>query len=203
MQRLVVVTDPMCSWCWGMAEDVDAARQALAGKVTFDLMLGGINTHGTQPIGDYGRRYLMKLWREVEDTTGQPFGYRLPETYIHNSARTCLAVQGVRRLSGEVPFGYLHRLQYLFFVEGEDVTQEDLLVNVATEFEVDGQALRDVMADPALTEEIRFQFEHAGSFGTEALPSLLLEQVDGSLKLFAGGYVSAEMIQTLLEESPV
>ena len=72
--RIVLVTDPMCSWCWGMADEFNEAMSTLQEGVEFDLLLGGINTHGTQPIGAYGRRYLMRLWREVADTTGQLSG---------------------------------------------------------------------------------------------------------------------------------
>lgn len=203
MQRVVVVTDPMCSWCWGMAAEVELARQKLADAVTFDLMLGGINTHGTQPIGDYGRRYLMKLWREVEATTGQPFGYRLPDEYVHNSTRTCLAVQSIRNLRGDVPFDYLHRLQYLFFVEGRDITQAELLGELAVEAGVDRQAFDQTMMAEATLEQIRFQFDSAGQFGTQALPSLLIERGDAQLALLAGGYVDAAMIETLVTEAQV
>ena len=34
-------------------------------------------------------------------------------------------------------------------------------------------------------------------FGTQALPSMLIED-DGALKLLAGGYLDAQMMQTLL-----
>ena len=113
MAHVYVVTDPMCSWCWGMAGAVEEAAHVLRDEVTFELLLGGINTHGTQPIGEFGRRHLMKLWQEVHATTGQPFGFRLPDEFIYNSTLPCVAVEALRRRSGVAPFGFLHRLQQL------------------------------------------------------------------------------------------
>ncbi len=196
-QKLVFVTDPMCSWCWGMASEFEKARAALAHRVDFELMLGGINTHGTQPIGDYGRRFLMRLWREVADTTGQEFGFKLPVEYVHNSVTSCLAVEAVRDLTSAAPFDYLHALQEQFFRHGRDITNVEILVEVAARCEVSTEQLREKMREPAILERVRFQFDNAGAFGTNALPSLLIER-EGALTLFAGGYMDAAMLQELL-----
>ena len=91
--KVYIVTDPMCSWCWGMAGAVEEAAHRLADQVTFELLLGGINTHATQPIGEFGRRHLMKLWQEVRETTGQRFGFELPEGLIYNSHLPCVAIE--------------------------------------------------------------------------------------------------------------
>jgi len=199
MKQLIFVTDPMCSWCWGMADEFRAARAQLEGRAAFELMLGGINTHGTQPIGDYGRRFLMRLWREVADTTGQRFGFKLPENYVHNSVNACLAIEVVREATGEAPFDYLHALQEAFFCQALDITDIDQLAEIAAQHGVPAAVLAEKIHDPAIRERVRFQFDNAGAFGTNALPSLLIEEAD-ALKLFAGGYMDAAMLVALLED---
>ena len=208
MQRIVLVTDPMCSWCWGLTRDFEEARRSLAQEVTFDLVLGGINVDSTQPIGDYGRRYLKRLWQDVHATTGQPFGFRLPERYVHNSVRSCLAVEAVRQVrlnaglaaAEAVPFDYLHELQRLFFVEGQDITNHDLLRATAQAFSVPQDAFDARMADPVTLERVRFQFDNANRFGTNALPCMLIEGKDGTLSLLAGGYLDASMMADIIRE---
>ena len=194
-KRVVLVTDPLCSWCWGMADEFLLARERLAEQVDFDLMLGGINVHGTQPIGDYGRRFLMKLWREVADTTGQTFGFKLPEEYVHNSVAPCLVLEAVREATDSAPFDLLHDLQRRFFVTGEDITDLQSLSEQAAEHGVENLKAR--MHDEALRERLRFQFDNAGAFGTNAMPSLLIEE-QGTMRLLAGGYVDAGMMETLI-----
>lgn len=196
--RVYLVTDPMCSWCWGMADDFETARNRLQNSVEFELLLGGINTHGTQPIGDYGRRFLMRLWSEVAETTGQKFGFKLPDDYIHNSARTCLALEASRRLVNAAPFEFLHALQRAFFLDGLDITQEPVIMECAATCGIDPQALMTEMQAPRHLESIRFQFEAATGFGTQAMPSLVKEEA-GRFSLMAGGYVDAEMIESLVE----
>jgi len=36
---IIFVTDPICSWCWGVADDIQAIRTQYAGLVEFDLLL--------------------------------------------------------------------------------------------------------------------------------------------------------------------
>ena len=195
---IVVVTDPMCSWCWGMAQDLQHTRETLADVVQFKLMLGGINTHGTQPIGDYGRRFLMRLWREVEATTGQTFGDTLPESYVHNSIAACVAIETVRQRHDEAAaFDALHVLQEAFFLHGTDITSREVLTSLLAQFNVHEEDLAQASADPSTKELLRFQFDAAGAYGTNAMPSLLIEQ-SNELKLLAGGYVDANMMHTLI-----
>jgi len=162
-------------------------------------MLGGINTHGTQPIGDYGRRFMKRLWREVTATTGQPFGELVATEYVHNSVLPCLAIEAVGELLARTPFEYLRELQRLFFTEAVNVTDRGELLDLATLMyqELDAARLAGMLDDPKLLERVRFQFEHARSFGTQALPNLLVRDAEGH-RLLAGGYVDAPMLISLV-----
>lgn len=198
--KLYLVTDPMCSWCWGMAADFADARAQLAGMIDFDLILGGINTHGTQPIGAYGRRFLLRLWQEVAATTGQNFGDRFPHQYVHNSTLPCVAIEAVRMVTQQVPFDYLHNLQEQFFMHAQDINDRQILLQEAAKIGVSASQLTPLLSDPAVLERVRFQFENASSFGTQALPSLLIQDAgDTTMQLFAGGYVDAQMLVSLLQ----
>ena len=194
---LYVVTDPLCSWCWGMSRAVEDAQHQLRDEVRFDVLLGGINTHGTQNIGEFGRRHLMKIWQEVHATTGQPFGFRLPDVLIYNSTMPCVAVEAVRTLIGAPPFGYLHRLQALFFVEGVNINDREVLIQVAGEFGVEAREFEPLLDSERTQALVQFQFETSRAFGTNALPSLLWEEEGGERTLFAGGYVDADMLTEL------
>lgn len=195
--KIWLVTDPLCSWCWGMSQAVEAAVVRLEGEAEFDFLLGGINVHGTQPIGEYGRRHLMRIWREVQETTGQTFGFRLPDVLVYNSAAACMAVEAVRRLTGKAPFGYLHRLQQLFFVEGRDINDPDLLAGIARDFGCDRNAFAALLDDPAVADHVRDEFAGARLYGTNALPNVLWEG-SGGRELLAGGYADADMLVELI-----
>ena len=187
--RIVIVTDPMCSWCWGMADAIDEVRTELAARADFDIQLGGINTHGTRPIGDYGRRRLDRLWDEVSAVTGVAFSHRLADGCVYNSVLPCLATEAIRDVTGEPPFTFVRRLQRAFFVESVNVNDMDTLCAIAAEFGVAGDELRERMNTTEIRTRTRWGFERSRQYGTQALPSVLYG-VD-ELALLAGGYIDA------------
>jgi putative protein-disulfide isomerase len=195
-----VVTDPMCSWCWGMSSAVEEAAHELTDEVIFDLLLGGINTHATQPIGEFGRRHLMRLWTEVRATTGAAFGFALPEGLVYNSTLPCVAVEALRRKSGRPPFGFLHRLQQCFFEEGRNVGQTEVLDWVAQEFGWSAGELSRELEDQTLHAAIQRQFDSSRTYGTNALPNVIME-VGRTRRLLFGGYADSAMIVSLIRDS--
>jgi len=195
--KVLVVTDPLCSWCWGMAPAVEEALGRLGDAVSFDLLLGGINVHSTLPVGDYGRRLLLRIWREVAATTEQQFGYVIPDGMVFNSTRPCLAVAGLRQELGRPPLGYLHRLQQRLFVEGQDITDPKVLTGTALELGLSTDVVAAALDDADLAAELVREFSDSRSYGTNALPSVLLEE-DGERRLLAGGYADAPMLESLI-----
>jgi len=200
MLKAFVVTDPLCSWCWGMATAIEEAAHQLEGEVTFDLLLGGVNVHATHPIGDFGRRHLMRLWREVQEVTGQSFGFSLPDPFVYNSIPACIAVEAVRRRSAEVPFGFLHRLQQALFVEGQDTNNADVLDTLAQEFGWRPGELAAELEDATLRRVVAEQVATSRRYGTNALPNVLVE-VAGERRLLVGGYADSVTLGRMLRQA--
>lgn len=193
-RTILIVTDPMCSWCWGMADEVDRAREALATQFDFDLLLGGINTASTLPVGAYGKKRFLSLWREVTAVTGQEFAGRLPhDGFVYNSVLPCTAVHVVQGLLGEPPFAFVHLLQRRFFLDADDICEMSVLAECAEQVGVDELSFRRSMADPQKQARVRDEFESAREYGTQALPAVLVEDQAGR-RLVAGGYVSADVL---------
>lgn len=198
-QRVIFVSDPLCSWCWAMAPQLRDTMSALEGRVEFDLLLGGINVGGGEPVGDRGRRRFAELWPRVTETTGQTFSQRLPEgAFVYNSMRACVAIHAIRRITGEPPFEYLHELQARFFLEAEDITQPGSLADAAERLGIDRARFLDELANAALTDVAIAEFAESKRYGTHALPSVLVDSASGR-RLFAGGWVSAAQLTHDLE----
>lgn len=184
-----------------MSAAVEEAAHELQGEVEFDLLLGGINTHATQPIGEFGRRHLLKLWHEVHDTTGQAFGFRLPDPFVYNSTLPCIAIEALRRRNdGVAPFGFLHRLQQCLFEEGRNINSAEVLDWVAQEFGWEPGELGAELDDLDLLGRARAQFESSRRYGTNALPNVVAEDA-GARRLLFGGYVDSAMMVELVREA--
>jgi protein-disulfide isomerase-like protein with CxxC motif len=182
-----------------MAGAVEEAAHELRDEVEFDLLLGGINTHATQPLGEFGQRHLLKIWREVHATTGQEFGFRLPDDFVYNSTLPCIAIEAVRRCIQQPPFGYLHRLQQCLFAEGRNINDGQLLGEVAQDFGMTKDQLAAELADSDLQALVVEQFNSSRCYGTNALPNVLVQST-GNRSLLLGGYADSAMLVTLIRE---
>ena len=94
---VLFVTDPLCSWCWGMLPQMNQARDALADVARFDLLLAGLQISGTAGLSEFEGARLRHLWQKV--ATGQTFAGRLSEdpAFLYHSELACRAVEAVRQ----------------------------------------------------------------------------------------------------------
>ena len=197
-RRVLLVSDPLCSWCWAFTPEFEGSMRALHGRVDFDLLLGGINLGASHPLGDAAQARFDRLWRQVTETTGQTFSHRLPPAFVYNSTRACVALHAFRALTGAPPFTFLHVLQERFFAHGEDVTAPELLAEVANELGVARDRFATACADPLIEARTQQEFAESKRYGTNALPSVLVEDANGR-RLFAGGWMSTAQLTADVE----
>ncbi|WP_380680523.1 DsbA family oxidoreductase [Salinigranum sp. GCM10025319] len=76
---------------------------------------------------------------------------------------------------------------------GEDIGDEDVLVELATEVEIDGGEIRDALSDETLREEVRERFTEAQRAGVTGVPTFAY---DGYA---ARGAVPPEHLERLVE----
>jgi len=197
LASVIVVSDPLCSWCWGMAAAIDSARAALAPRVRFDLLAGGINVAASAPLGDVARARLAQLWREVSVVTGQPFASApSAAAFVYNSTRLCEVLEAVRIADGAPPFALLEGLQRKFFAEGQDVTSASTLHALLEGLGHDPARIEALAATQPVRDRTAAKFVEARSYGTHAMPSVLFD--DGKRRLLAGGYLDAPtLIETI------
>lgn len=195
--RIIFVTDPMCSWCWGMANAIEQVRYRLDGFLQFDFWVGGLNLNASTPLTEAALPRFQELWRRVEETTGATYSMRLPAPgFIYNSRNACRAVHAMRELTDAPPFDFLHALQRRFFVEAEDIGRIDVLADTVRE--LGGDVPKFHAAFSAVDEQaLQREFAACKAYGTNALPSVLGETVAGR-RLIAGGYLDGSMLEDLL-----
>jgi putative protein-disulfide isomerase len=195
---VIFVTDPMCSWCWGMAEEIERARAALAEELRFDLVVGGINVGSRRGVSELARARLALVWHEVALVTGAAFGSGLPGgEFVYDSTPACLAVETVRAMTGEAPFEFVRYLQRRFFVDGADVTAWPVLAEAVADLGIDVRVFGRLWQTPDIRDRVAAGFLVAKSYGTAAMPSVLLDE-SGTRRLVVGGYVDAlTLVETL------
>lgn len=198
--RLIYVMDPMCSWCWGFAPVAQAlVDQARAAGVETRLVVGGLRTGSGAALEQATRRYILEHWQAVTEATGQPFTLEgaLPDGFVYDCEPACRAVVAARSLAPDCAWTLLKLIQQAFYVQGRDVTQAGVLVELAEAAgvpRIEFAAAFDSVEQQTATVA---DFAWVQGLGIAGFPTLLAER-DGQLALLTNGYQPLPGLSELL-----
>lgn len=170
---LLYIADPMCSWCYGFAPSLAAAR-ARWPALPLQLLMGGLRPAG-EPLDAHLRASIQHHWAQVAERSGQPFsplGLER-EGWLYTTEPACRAVVTVREHWPEHAPGVFHAIQCAFYAQGQDVTDGDTLRALAQASGVDGQAFQRHFASAASAEVTARDFASAQRLGVRGFPTLL------------------------------
>lgn len=97
--RLIYLGDPMCSWCWGIAPELDRLSSQVA--LPFDVVVGGLRPGpSADRMNASTAARLADHWRHVEARSGQPFDFSILDdhTWTYDTEPACRAVVTMRRI---------------------------------------------------------------------------------------------------------
>lgn len=199
-KEIVAVLDPMCSWCWGFEPVLQKLRDELSDEVEFSLILGGLRNSGEQIWDDAFKSYLGEHWMNVQQKTGQEFNLDFfeREAFDYDTEPACRAVVTVRTLNKTKQFSFLNALQEAFYLRGEDITQIDVMADIAAAEGVDRSEFTKLFASDAMKEKTKADVYKARSMGANVFPSVVLIDEEGHLCVIKG-YRSYEELRALLD----
>jgi len=197
--RLLYVMDPMCSWCWGFAPVAEAlVKQAQAAGVELHLVMGGLRTGSGAALEPTTRRYILEHWQAATETTGQAFRLEgaLPDGFVYDTEPACRAVVTARSLAPDCAWILVGLIQRAFYVEGRDVTQASVLVELAEKAGLPRIEFAGAFDTAEQHVATAADFTWVQDLGIAGFPTLLAER-QGQLALLTNGY------QPLSELSPL
>jgi len=198
-KEIIIVADPMCSWCWGFETVIQKLRDELSNEVKFSLTLGGLRNSGEQAWDNAFKTYLRKHWNSVEEKTGQGFNPNIleREVFDYDTEPACRAVVTVRTLDKTKQFSFFKALQKTFYLRAEDITQTDVIAEVASAEGVDKTAFIELFGSDEIKEKTKTDVYKARSMGANVFPSIVLIDEEGHLCVIKG-YKSYEEIRRLV-----
>jgi len=200
-KELIFVVDPMCSWCWGFAPIIEELRRTLDDEYTFSLLLGGLRTKGEMPWNETSKEYLRGHWKQVSQRTGQAFSDSLfeKEYFDYDTYPACKAVITVRELFGmQSAFVYLHTIQEAFYTRAEDITDEEILIDLLSSVTSNFRLFRTFFESDRAQLLMEHDFAKARSMGANAFPSVVVIDEEGHM-VCQKGYRSLLEMQKLLK----
>lgn len=177
-RALVYIADPLCAWSWGFAPVLtEAAAQT---GLPVHLMVGGL-TAGTRAARLDATRQadLTANWQRVAEATGQTFdadafARMAGASWLHDSGPPCQAVIALRAQHPSAALGYLADLQKAFCLEGRDVTDKSVLLDVARHHARDLDRFAEELDDPTLLQAAQQEFQEVRDLGIKGFPTLFL-----------------------------
>src|SRR5215210_1452394 len=125
----------MCSWCWGFTPTIESIRQRFGDALPLRLMMSGLRPGTTKPLDEAGRRTIREHLAHVREASGQPFDFRFfeREGVVYDTEPASRAVVVMRRAGLTGLPAFLHRVQAAFYAENRDVTDEQVLADLAAQ----------------------------------------------------------------------
>lgn len=194
--RLLYFTDPMCSWCYGFAPEVEKIRDHFAGRYPIDVIPGGLRAGETQPMPERMSTEVSHHWHKVHEASGLPFNFSFFEGhpgFVYNTEPGCRAINTAVMMDRSVGLDYLHRLQKVFYAEGDDPTDVVTFLAVAKQLGLDSNEFENVFHDAETARQTRNHFQHAKLAGITGYPAMILSNGERMLWVSAG-YQKAEIL---------
>lgn len=200
-REIIYVGDPMCSWCWGIAPELDelkAGRQDLP----FRIVLGGLRPGpNAVEVDDRMAATLDHHWQAVGERSGQPFDRALLDRrgWRYDTEAACKSVVVMRELDEDLAWPLFKRIQRLFYAEGIVPLGREELGPVIDEYDIDSGAFWAIFESDTATKATWQDFAQVHKWGIGGFPTVVLR--DGNQgHLIASGYTEADRMLAALDE---
>lgn len=199
--EIIYVGDPMCSWCWGIAGELERLRAAHAGHADFALILGGLRPGGTETNKELGS-FLAHHWKQVTELSGQPIVHKILENdgFIYDTEPPSRAVRVVRELDSSREFDFFKAVQEAFYVRNLDTNEVETYLQLCDEFKLDRDRFVELYHSEEMKAATRKDFALAARFGIRSFPTVML-RVGGEFHMLARGYATFEQMDREIRES--
>ncbi len=201
--RIIYVGDPLCSWCWGIAPELE--RLGALTSLPLDVVVGGLRPGpSAEPMTPTMEAFLTDHWRHVEERSGQPFDHSIlrDHTWRYDTEPACKAVVTMRRAHPARTLEFFTRIQRAFYAERTLVSELEAFRPLLEGFDVDADAFMADLGSTDVTKETWRDFSWARAIGVSAFPVVILED-DAGLRPLAIGYTTAdEMFERLVSALP-
>ena len=198
MLNLVYFADPMCSWCYGFGPQLDLVidHETQRQPVRLDLTMGGLRAYNKKVMDDASRAATLEHWEHVGEATGLPFNDTALKSdgFVYDTEPACRAVVAVRQLNTARALDFYHAVQRAFYAEGRDVTQENVLAEVALACGIEDSPFREAFNSKAIKDATREDFGLTQSVGVAGFPTLCID-IGQRLYLITRGFAKAEQIE--------
>ena len=196
---LVYIGDTMCSWCYGIAPELDKVVQNNS-ELPLKVINGGLRPHSSQKIIEMAD-FIKGHWDEVNKRSGQEFNYGILENseFIYNTEPASRAVIVARMLNPLIEFNFFKAVQTAFYKENKDTNNIQTYLDIAKEFDLDTVVFEKLFNSEESKSLTQADFELSAKLGITGFPAIVFK-IKGEFIQIASGYKESELIENTIQE---
>lgn len=195
---LIYIGDPLCSWCYGIAPELDILKDQLK-EIDFHIVMGGLRPFNTEKAIDMAD-FLREHWVEIEQRTAQPFCYEILHNsdFIYDTEPPSRAAIVVRNMNPTLELDFFKAVQRAFYFENKDTNQIETYLKLAEEFGLDVYTFERLYTSDAIKTETKKDFQLSQDMGIRGFPSIVYKK-GAEFHLVANGFDTAENIKNRIQ----
>jgi len=188
----------MCSWCYGVAEELGKVKTHYDQTLDFEIIMGGLRPYNQESMTDL-KDFLVHHWEDVNKASGQPFKYDiLDSTITYDTEPPCRATVIARDMDEAKAFEFFKLIQKDFYFENKNMHLAESYHDSLKEVGLDTDAFDKLFASAEMKVKVRKDFERSAAMGVRGFPTIILEK-EGQLYLIANGYATAAQMQERID----
>ena len=196
--EILYVGDPLCSWCYGIAPELQKLKDEYAPDIPFHTIVGGLRPYETQVMDKRMKAFLRDHWVHVQERSGNPFSYALLEKdapeFVYNTERPCRAVVTVRKIAPDKTFEFFKSVQHAFYAENKDTNLQETYQPLLEGLGISYDQFAEQFESEAVRKETTDDFLWAKNVGVTGFPTVILKH-EGQLFALALGYSTFERMK--------
>jgi putative protein-disulfide isomerase len=198
--HLLYFADPLCSWCYGFGPELSKLLERHP-DARLDLVMGGLRPFNRQRMTPEFKEMLRGHWRHVATASGLPFSESVldRDDFIYDTEPPCRAVVTARDMDFSKAYAFMKAVQLAFYRDGRDVTQGDVLADIAQECGYQRDTFRMNLDSDLMREETQADFATTKTLGVSGFPTVGTSR-GAKLFLVTSGYVTDDVLEYRLVE---
>ncbi len=197
--KIVYVGDPMCSWCYGFAPELEKIVEQYEGEVELELVTGGLRPYFDKPISEM-KDFLSHHWEDVNKASGQPFKYDILDRsdLVYDTEPSCRAVVVVRSMDAAKEFEFFKLAQEAFYFHNKEMNRVETYTEIIESLGMDKAKFIELFNSETYKNAVKKDFERAAALGVQGFPTMLFISGD-KRQVLSRGYTQKEKISAQVE----
>lgn len=199
--------DAYCGWCYGFSPVITRLADEYKGKLTFDVLSGGMILPETPQHFGIMANYIQGAYKRVEELTGVKFGedflwhvFHPGETdWYPHSEMPAIALSIFKEYHPDKAVQLASDLQYALNYEGRDLTDKEAYRHLLPKYNVPEEAFYTKLKSEEYKEKAYYEFALVKQLQVTGYPTVLLQVSNSKFYLLAQGYTDYETLKGRME----